>query len=399
MSNPLIFLIPLELSHLTHMLSWHSQTFGPELIRDAHFPMLVFAIILRTIVFAVLIGYSLKSRVSLRQATSSIKRIFRYLKLFKDKWLVLVISATAIVALMSATVLYGYLNDDSRFNSFDGHLNVTTSDWQDIKLDGLKKGDQVIVRLVTNTYIDAEIANSTVQLERGVRNQFNLKGSFNETYLFFIADSASQNLMLKMRHPKIPFRVTDGLHEDLSFNVTSDGSALVLKLQDKGTDGQDSVFRMAYPCIGYLGDDFRLDLRYDVTEGDVSDVLLDVFDDTDEWLYTFVAPEDFVLKPDTVDLHGKSYLVNDRISLLAIVISLEDGSSTTFKLEELSINGGETCDVKFYAEETEEIFYQVFVERDFKPSFFYVATLISAVVLGVVVVYLLYRRAGLMQFV
>ena len=392
MNNPLIFLIPLELSHIMQMLSWHSQTLGPELIRDAHLQMLVFAVILRTVVFAVLIVTSLRSRFSLKQATGLVKRSFRYLKLFKDKWLVLVASATVVMVLMSSVVLHGYLNDDSRFNSFDGYLSVTQSDWQSINIDGLKKGDQVIVRLVTNTWIDAELADSTVQVERGVRNQFNLKGSFNETVLFFVADSESHNLMLRMRHSKMPFRVTDELDEDLSSNITSDGSALLLKLRDNGMDGHGSMLRMAYPCSSFLGDDFRLDLKYTVTEGEVSNVLLDVFDDTDEWLYTFVATEDFVLEPDTVDIHGKSNLINDKISLVAILIFLEDGSSATFKLEELSINGGESCDIKFYAKEKEEIFYEVFIERDFKPSFFYAAALVSAVVLGVVAVCQLYRR-------
>jgi hypothetical protein len=391
-NNQLVFLIPLEVSHLTQMIAWNSQTFGPELLRNAHLPMLVFAIILRTVVFGALIVSSLRSRLSLKLAINVLKRSFGYLKLFKDKWLVLIVSATVVMALMSSVVLYAYLNDNSKFNSFDGHLIVNKSNWQNIDLDELEKGDQVMVRLVTNTWIDAELDDPTVKIERGVRNQFNLKGSFNETYLFFIADSESHNLMLKMRHSKIPFRITDGLHEDLSFNMTSSGSALVLNLRDSGLDGQGSVLRMAYPCYSFLGDDFRLDLKYNVTEGEVSNVLLDLFDDTDEWLYTFTASEDFVLKPDTLDLHGKAYLVNDDISLVAILIFLEDGSSATFRLEELNLSNGESCDVDFYAEDEEEIFYQVFIERDFQPSLSYAAALILTVVLCGVAIFLLYRR-------
>ena len=392
MNSPLIFLVPLEVSHIIQMLSWNSQFFGPEALRDAHSPMLTFAVLLRSIVFGALIFTALRSNFRFNQVTGFFKRLFNYLKLFKDKWLVLVLSATVGMALMSSVVLYGYLGDNGGFRSFDGRLNVTEFEWQSIGLDGLKKGDQVMVRLVTNTWLDAELADSTVQVEQGVRNQYNLKGSFNETVLFFVADSESHDLMFRMRHPKMPFRVTDGLDGDLRSNVTSDGSALVLKLWDDGLDGQGNMLRMAYPYSSVVGDDFRLVLKYDVTEGEVSNVLLDVFDDTDEWLYTFVASEDFVLDPDTVDIYGRSNLFNDNISLVAITISLEDGSSATFKLEELSINGNESCDIKFYAEASEEIFYEVFIERDFRPSFFYVAALISAVALGVVAIFYLYRR-------
>jgi hypothetical protein len=397
MNSPLIFLIPLELSHVMQMLSWNSQAFGPEFIRDAHLPLLVFAVVLRSIVFTVLIVTSLRSRFSLKQATGLIKRCFSYLKLFKDKLLVLVVSAAVVMALMSSVVLYGYLGDSKSFRSFDGRLNVTQSEWQSINVDGLQKGDQVMVRLVTNTWLDAELADSTLQVERGIRNQFHLKGSFNETVLFFVADSESHSLMLRMKHPKMPFRVTDGLDGDLNINVTSDGSTLVLKLWDKGVDEHGSVFRMAYPCNVFVGDDFRLDLKYNVSEGEVSTVLFDVFDDMDEWMYTFVAPEEFVLKPNTMDVHGSSNLLNDKVSLVAIMISLEDGSSATFTLEEFSVSGGESCDIQFYAEADEEIVYEVFIERDCKPSVYYATALISAVALGVVVICLLYRRARCMQ--
>jgi hypothetical protein len=396
MNSPLIFLVPLELSHVMQMLSWNSQFFGPEFLRDVHLPLLVFAVVLRSVVFSALIGTSLRSRFSFEHATGLIKRSFSYLKLFKDKWLVLVLSATVVVALMSSVVLYDYLGDSESFRCFDGRLNVTQSEWRSIDVDGLKKGDQVMVRLVTNTLLDAELAGSAVQVERGVRNQFNLKGSFNEYVLFFVADSESHSLMLKMKHPKMPFRVTDGLDGDLNINVTSDGSVFVFGLCDGGLDGTGSVFRLAYLCDVFVGDDFRLDLKYDVPGGEVSNVLLDVFDDTDEWLYTFNASEDFVLEPDAVDVYGYSNIINDKVSLLAVTISLEDGASAIFELEELSVSGGESCGLQFYAEADEEIFYEVFIERDFESSVYYGVVLVSAVVLGVVAIWLLYRRAGCM---
>jgi hypothetical protein len=397
MNSPLIFLIPLEFSHVMQMLSWNSQFFGPEFLRDVHLPLLVFAVVLRSVVFSSLIVTSLRSRFSFEHATGLIKRSFSYLKLFKDRWVVLVLSATVVVALMSSVALYGYLGDSEGFRSFDGRLNVTQSEWQSIDVDGLKKGDQVMVRLVTNTLLDAEIADSAVQVERSVRNQFNLKGSFNETVLFFVADSEAHNLLLRMRHPKMPFRVTDGLDGDLNINVTSDGSVFVFELCDEGLDGTGSVFRMAYLCDVFVGDDFRLDLKYNVSEGEVSNVLLDLFDDTDEWLYTFTTHEEFVLEPDAVDVHGYLNILNDKVSLLAVTISLDDSVSAIFELEELSVSGSESCDIQFYAEADEEIFYEVFIERDFESSVYYEVVLVSAVVLGVVAIWLLYRRAGCMR--
>jgi 4-amino-4-deoxy-L-arabinose transferase-like glycosyltransferase len=393
MNNPVKFLVPLELSHILQRMSWDTHFFGSEALRDVHLPMLVFAVVLRSIVFGALIFSALRSNFRFKQLTDLVKRLAGYFRLLKDKWLVLAVSATVVMALMSSVTLSGYLGDDARFRSSDGCLNVTVSDWQSINVDGLKKGDQIMVRLVTNTWIDAEMVpdDLAAPIERGVRNPYNLKDSFNETILFFAAESESYRLMLKMAHPAIPFRVTDGLDGDLDVNATVNGSALVLELRDEGADGRGSMLRLAYPCGAYVGNDFSLSFKYEVTEGTVSDVLLDVFDDTDEWIYSFDAAENFVLKPDSRDICGCSNMPNDQLSLVAISTLLDDNSSATIRLEELAVNSGNgTCEVNFYAGDSEEVPYEIFVERDFTPSTSYGAALILTVAFAVAALYRLH---------
>ena len=395
---PLLFLIPLELSHIMQILSWNSQAFAPEFLRNEHLPMLESAVILRTIVFASLIATALMgSHFSFKPVTSLARRFVSYLKLLKDKWLVLAISATMVMALISAASLYGYVNNSTGFRSFNGHISVTQSEWQNIKIDGLEKGDQVMVRLATSTWLDAKLANSTVQVERGVRNPNSLKGSFNETMLFFRADSESCSLMLRMKHPQMPFRVVEGLENDLNVDVTSEDSSLMLKLNDTGVDGNESILTIAYPISARVDSNFSLHLRYRVIEGNVSNILVYVLDDTDEWLYPFVAPEDFVLTPESKDLYGNAYLLNDDISLVEVTMSLDDNASATLRLDELSVSGGENYNVKFYAYPNEEVPYEVFIERDFKPSINYVAALILMVAFGTVAIWYLYRKVECAQ--
>jgi hypothetical protein len=390
--TPLLYLIPLEFSHIMQMLSWNS-IFEPEFLRNEHLPMLISAIIIRTIVFAALIATAfVGSHPSFKHVTGLAKRFVSFLKQLKDKWLVLSISAMMVMALMSAVPLYSYLNNESSFRSFSGQISVTQSEWQGIKIDGLERGDQVMVRLTTNTWLDAELANSTLQVERGVRNPYNLKSSFNETMLFFIADSQSTNLMLKMKHPRMPFRVTEGLEEDLSVNATTENSALTLRLQDAGIDGNASILTMAYPISVHVDSNFSLHFRYKVLEGNLSNIRLYVFDDTDEWLYPFAAPADFVLTPNSEDLYGHANLINDDISLVAITMSLNDSESATLRIDELSVNGGENYNVKFYAYYSEEVPYEVFIERDFKPSIYYALILVLAVTFGAAALWRLYKK-------
>jgi hypothetical protein len=320
-----------------------------------------------------------------------LRRFLGWSSFLKDKWLALAISAMMVTALVSVTSLYGYVNDPTGFRSFEGRLIVTQSDWQNITIDGLKEGDQVMVKLATSTWLDAKLANSTVQVEQGVRNPDNLRGSFNETMLFFRAESESHTLMLRMKHPKMPFRVTEGLEKDLNVNATSEDSALTLRLQDQGLDGNASTLTLAYPLSVHVDYNFSLHLRYRLVEGNVSNVVLSVFDDTDWWLYSYAAPEDFVLTPESKDLYGHSNILSDDLSLVAVSISLDDNTSATFRLDELSVSS-ENYSVKFYATPFEEVSYEVFIERDFKPSVNYAAALISTVTLGTLTIWYLYRK-------
>jgi hypothetical protein len=395
MNNPLTFLVPLEASHILQMLSWYSESLGPEVLRDVHSPLLVSAIVLRTAVFAVLIANTLRSQFSLKQATSLIRRCFSYLKLFKDGLLVLLLSATIVMTLISSAMVCGYLGESERFRAFDGQLNVTESEGESINIDNLKNGDQIMVRLVTNTWLDLEIVPNdlTNPIECEVRNPYNLKDSFDETTLFFTAESELYNLTVQMAHPSIPFRVTDGLAGDIDINATSDESALVLKIRDEGVNGVGNTFRMAYPCSIYVEDEFNVTFSYTVIDGNVSNVLLDVFDDTDEWLYSFNTTENFVLKPDSKDIYGYSNLPNDHLSLVAISMFIDDNSSATIKLEELQINSNNGIDeVEFYARNNEEISYEIFIERDFVPSTSYIVALILTVTFGVATLHRLYVK-------
>jgi hypothetical protein len=399
MDSPLLFLLPLELSHMMQIMSW-GMLVDPEVLRNWHLPFLELAVVIRTAVFAILVlrGF-MGTRVSFKQVTGRVRRFLARFSFLKDKRLISLVLVTVLTAAISFGFLYSYTSSGSGFRVYDGYLNLTQSEWSGKKVDGLERGDQVMVKLNTNVWVDAKAVsdNSTVQVERGVVNPFNLKGSFNESMLFFRAESDSYDLMLRMKHPAMPFRVTDGLDGDLEVNVTSNGSTLTLNLHDEGVDGNASIFRMAYPCKAYVGDDFKLSFKYELMDGNVSGVLLDVLDDTDEWLYPFNASENFVLTPESKDLSGYSNLLHDDISLIGVTMLLDNNSSATVRLDKLSVSDGETFNVEFYAYPNEEVYYEVFIERDFKSSITYAIALISTLALGAVTLWYLYKKVDRVQ--
>ncbi|MEM2514606.1 MAG: glycosyltransferase 87 family protein, partial [Candidatus Bathyarchaeia archaeon] len=333
-------LIPLEVSHIMQILSW---TYIPQVnLRNIHAPLLVSSILIRTIIFTYVLVSSLKNNISgLRETPTIIKRSLIIIKRILSNRCILILTAlTILLGCILLIQVNDYLRRECSFKSVSGNINLTVDRWENIALIGLERGDKIIVKLCTNTWIEA-YASPSVVIERGIRNQYNLKGSFNETILFFRATAEQHTLSLKMAHPKIPFKVTDGLNGNLEVSIKGDGTTLKINLADKGLDGKDSLFRIAYPCEYYVGDSFRVNVEYEMAvSGNATPIMmLDVFDETDEWLYTFrMKEENFTLTPDACDIDGYANLKGDIISLVALSMAIKNGETAIFLLKKLSIN-------------------------------------------------------------
>lgn len=369
--NPLPYIVSLEVSHLFQMASWGTEIIGLESLRDFHLPMLVFAILLRTFVFACTFFKGLRGwRANLKCNISHMFNSLTYwLRVFRNAITAFLLIAILLSAVFCLHVLYGF-EGASTLRVYEGDITLSCTDWSTVAIKDLKVGDQVIVKLDTHTwvYADVEPNDLRVPMERGLRNPFNLKGSFNETILFFVAESSSYLLKLKMAHPAIPFRITDGFNGDLNVEILQHENSLVFRLEDYGVDGKDGLLRIAFPLNAIVNDDFSLTLKYDVIEGEAS-VLFDVFSDTDDWIYVFQASKSFTLNSQSVDICGCSNLRNDRISLGAIAISVKNGGSAVVRLDEISIGGGvQHRYIDLYANDTESVYYQIFIETDWKPT-------------------------------
>jgi hypothetical protein len=393
LDRPLSFLIPLEVSHILQMVSWMGLPGVPfEPVRDLHLPLLASSIIIRTAIFILLLSRALTRRgLDLSRVGGFLRGAPGILGLLRDRWMAISASSALLALALASAQAYGYMRGGDMLRVYGGSITVALDEWGEVRLDGLMEGDQVIVRLDTGTWLDAEAltASGAIPVERGLRNPYNLKGSFNETLLFFRAGEGVNTLRVRMKHPKIPFRVTDGFDGDLHVNISSDGGGLTLRLRDLGADGSSSLFRLAYPVKARVDEGFNILLRYKVINGARFRVLLDVFDDTDDWLYTFEAGEDFLLKCNTRDLSGYSNLYGDEASLIAFAVALENGGSADIVLEEISVNGE---NIPIYVEDREMVNYRVFVERDFKTSPSYMIPIILFIAISGIGTSHLYKK-------
>ncbi|MEM4577199.1 MAG: glycosyltransferase 87 family protein [Candidatus Nezhaarchaeales archaeon] len=397
LDRPVPYLAALEVSHILQMLAWGSELVAPGVLRDWHVQLLVASIALRTAVLGLLVAVNFKDALTgLRDALHMLRRMAStVLRTIMDLRLLLLASAAVLALAASVGAVYLNAEENVYFAHAQGSASLSRGEHVLITLAGLRRGDQVAVKLTTNSWFDVEASsgNLNTYVERAVRNPFNLKGSFNETLFFFIAESESYNVTLKPMHPPIPFRVTDGFQGDLDLNVSGGEGFMVFELRDRGVDGKDSIFRVAYPVAARVDDDFTLTLRYEVLEGEPK-LLLDVFDDVDEWVYCFETTKDFTLKPESRDIHGRSNLRGDPISLIALVVCVRDGSSVVVKLDEVKLVSSEgVVEVPLMVGERETVTYEVYVERDWEPPPSYRAALMAFAALCAASFICLHERA------
>jgi hypothetical protein len=279
-----------------------------------------------------------------------------------------------------------YAQDGNSFREFSGTIQMETDNLYEINLEDIRPNDQVFIRFNTSTMIDiiVESENGIVDVESGTRNPFNFKGTFNERLYFYKSNSESCNIQLKTMHPKIPMRITDLPRDTNEIKITEENGSLMFNL--KSIEEGQGNFRFVLPVETIFDKETMFNLRYDHERG-IERVLLDVFDETDEWIYSYYTEPDFNLTYYTKDLEGFSNHQNDLISLVGISLNYMNSSSIVFNLDNLEIS---KSDIKYnqelYLHDKENIGYEIYLERDFKPTPIYKLSLLLSVILGIIFV-------------
>jgi hypothetical protein len=366
---------------------WNIPSLSIELIRNQHLFFIKISTVLRTIIFSVIIITGLKTyELDWENLVSLYKDMKCIIKKINTKSSRIIIFLLIITTSIFLNSIIKYTQDGNSFREFSGNLQMETDKLYEINLEDIRPNDQVFIRFNTSTMIDiiVETENGVVDVESGTRNPFNFKGTFNERLYFFKSNSESTNIQLKTMHPKIPTRITDLPRDINEIKITEENGSLMFNM--KSIEGGQGNFRFVLPVETIFDKETMINLRYDHERG-IERVLLDVFDETDEWIYSYYTEPDFNLTYYTKDLKGFSNHQNDLISLVGISINYMNSSSVIFNLDNLEIS---KSDIKYnqelYVEYSENIGYEVYVERDFKPTPIYILSLLLSVMLGIIFV-------------
>ncbi|MCP8323796.1 MAG: glycosyltransferase 87 family protein [Candidatus Methylarchaceae archaeon HK02M2] len=366
---PLILV--LESSQMLQWLTWNAGW------SDQHYVLLVSAILIRTIFFIVILyqtshhAYSLRHKISLK---------------INYKWAKINIASTlkkawkpSILVILSVVILIGLVisvQSSIKFNETEKNVELSLNRPEYISLGKLAKDDRVMLKLETRSEVIVQVVSQPESriLEKGNINPPSFRGYFDDTRYFFVTDyPSSYTLKLLMVYPSIPFRITDGLYGDADVNISAiegNVSMLNITVEDRGVDKQNTLFRLAYPVDEIVDENFEVKLNLRLDKGNLSKILFDVFDITDDWLYTFNISSNvekgsnwicFKLDKDSRDISGSTNILGDRISQLAISMLIEDGNGATVTIGNFEIQSNKgNVQVPLYAENNEEIDYAIY---------------------------------------
>jgi hypothetical protein len=389
LSSPLYFVIPLEIAHILQMFAWWNiPSLSVELIRNQHLFLIKISTILRTIIFSVLLINGLKVyELNWENLVSLFKDMKCIIKKVNNQSSRIIIFLLIISTSIFLNSIIKYKQDSNSFREFSGSLEMDPYQYYEINLEDIKPGDQVFMRFNTSTMLDiiVESKNGKMNVDSGTRNPFNLKGTFNERLYFFKSNSESCTIKVKTIHPKIPMRITDRTVNINKIEITEVNGSLKFILKSLESEGEGN-FRFVLPIETVFDEETKFNLQHNYEEG-IERVLMDIFDETDEWIYSFNTEPEFNLTYYTKDLEGFSNHQNDEISLVGISLDYRNTSSVVFTLNNLEIlKSNISYNQELFVQDKENIDYELYVERDFKPTPIYIFSLLLSVILGIIFV-------------
>ncbi|MCP8318937.1 MAG: DUF2029 domain-containing protein [Candidatus Methylarchaceae archaeon HK01B] len=365
------FILVLESSQMLQWLAWNPGG------SDQHQILLLSSIIIRTVFFVAMLYQTSHAAFSFTRGKRPLRQILTRIPLvptLRRAWKPAILATLSIIILI---VLVISLQGSVKFNDMGTkNLELSLQSPAYVSLGDLAKDDRIMLKLETRTEVLVRTISSpeTKTLERGNINPPSLRGYFDDTRYFFMADyNSDYTLELSMVTPSIPFRITDGLYGDADVNISTIqgdvGPMLNITIEDRGEDGKNTLFRLAYPVDEVVDEDFEVRLSLRLDKGDLSEILFDVFDVKDDWLYTFDIPFNneeggwilFKLDKDSRDTYGSRDLVGDRISQLAISLLIDDGKEVNVIIGNFEIQGNSgLIKPPLSAADSEEISYTIY---------------------------------------
>lgn len=336
--------------------------------------LLAFAVILRTITFALVIGILMmhflkkKKRIKL----PSIK--FPVIKGLKDKFLVIFVISSLTVGASIYYLIDHYSQFPLTIGTQKGTINMKLYETTYLPLLNLSKNDRVMFNLTSLGPSDVSVTKDNEKIWSTENPQYDVRD------LFVHKDLGNYFLVIYMAYPKSNFKIideTNGNGKGMIEQIDEAGETLNITLVDFGNDYSNSLLSLSWPVENLVVDEnFKVDMMVRYFSGHINRTMLSLSSFSTEDVYEYEIPlhddwSKFEMNSSSItsDSLQFSQIRGKQIEAINIIFIIDNADNASIGLKDLKVwNEGEVTKLDLGVEKTSQTLYEIYIAHTYSSG-------------------------------
>jgi hypothetical protein len=305
--------------------------------------LLVFAVILRTATFALIIALLMMFFLKRPNAVNLPSIRLPQIRDLKDKFLVAFIISILMVGGSAYYLIGHYSQFPLAIKTQEGTRDLKLYETVYVPLPNLTKNERVMFNLTSKSPINATVTMGDEDIWTSNIPNYGLKD------LFVSRDSGDYSLAIYMAYPTSQFKIIDETKRDGSGRIEQMGDALNATVIDFGLDSFNSILKFSWPVDLVVTDNFRVKMMVWLFSSSINRTFLSltttrgVFEyevpSNDEWQWFEMNSSSI-----TFDNHRLSDVNGNRIETIDVAFSVNDGAKSGIGIKNLEVWNGESTE-------------------------------------------------------
>ncbi len=334
--------------------------------------LLVLAVILRTIAFALVIGL-LMTHFLKRKKTIKLPSVkLPVVKSLKAKFLVIF---TVSVLTVGASIYY-LINHYSQFpltiETRKGTIDMKLYETAYFPLLNLTQNDRVMFNLTSKGPSDVSVTKDNEEIWNTENPQYNVRD------LFVYEDFGNYSLAIYMAYPESNFTILDKTNGKGKIEqIDETGEALNITLSDSGKPHRYPSLNLSWPVENLVvAEDFKVDMMVRYFSGHVNRTMLSLSSSSTDVVYEYEIPlnddwNTFEMNSSSATFDGLPFskIKGKQIEAINIVFTIENANNASIGLKDLKVwNEGKVEKLDLGVEKTSQTLCEIYIAHTYSPS-------------------------------
>jgi len=330
--------------------------------------LLATAVILRTIIFALVIAVLVTHFIQMRK---DIKLPSIRLPAIRTE-LAVVFIASILVAGFSAYYFQNYFRQfPMTIETRKGTIDMKLYDTAYLPVPNLTQNDRVMFNFTSAGLNNVSVIRNSEKIWSTKTPRYNVRD------LFVYKDTAEYHLAVNMAYPSSNFTISDETNGDGKGAVEQIGTGLNVTLIDFGKDLSHSILRLSWQVENSTAtDNFKVRVTVQNFSGHINEtrLSLSLLGSTDTYEYVLSQSDywkNLEINSSSITFDGPpfSHILGRKVEAISMVFIVDNGKKASVGLRNLEVwNEGkvETLDLK--TENTSQISYQIDIAHAYTPT-------------------------------